>query len=102
MSDGLGRLTAVLEPNVAKAPGIETDYGYDALDNLSGVTQVGDPLVEAPVMRSFSYDGMSRLLTATNAESGTTTYGYDANGNVTSKVDAREAQVAASGTAMTD
>ncbi len=30
---------------------------------------------------SFSYDTLSRLLTASNPESGTTTYTYDANGN---------------------
>jgi RHS repeat-associated protein len=88
MSDGLGRLTAVLEPNTSNAPAIETDYTYTALNDLSTVNQVGLPS-ETPVARSFGYDGMSRLITATNAESGTTTYGYDANGNLTSKVDAR-------------
>jgi len=88
MSDGLGRLTAVLEPNTSKTPAIETDYAYDALNDLSTVNQVGVS-GETAVARSFVYDGMSRLTTAANAESGTTIYSYDGNGNVTSKVDAR-------------
>ena len=89
MSDGLGRLTAVLEPpTTSKTPAIETDYAYDALNDLSTVNQVGVS-GETAVARSFVYDGMSRLTTAANAESGTTIYSYDGNGNVTSKVDAR-------------
>ena len=32
--------------------------------------------------RSFVYDSLSRLTSATNPESGTITYGYDANGNL--------------------
>jgi RHS repeat-associated protein len=36
--------------------------------------------------RSFSYDSLSRLLTANNPESGNLAYIYDANGNVTTKV----------------
>jgi RHS repeat-associated protein len=39
--------------------------------------------------RWFTYDSLSRLLTATNPESGTLTYTYDVNSNVTSKKDAR-------------
>jgi YD repeat-containing protein len=35
--------------------------------------------------RTFTYDLLSRLLTASNPESGTITYSYDANGNLTSK-----------------
>ena len=35
--------------------------------------------------RSFAYDSLGRLLTATNPESGIITYGYDAVGNLTSK-----------------
>lgn len=39
--------------------------------------------------RTFTYDGVGRLLTATNPESGTISYLYDNNGNVTQKTDAR-------------
>ena len=36
-------------------------------------------------MRRFSYDSLSRLLTAHNPESGTITYSYDADGNLLQK-----------------
>jgi len=82
--DALDRLTSVLEPNgSSQAPSMETDYAYDALNNLTGVVQNGSR------QRSFAYDSLSRLTSAANPESGTTTYGYDANGNLTGKTDAR-------------
>ncbi|MGH9354691.1 MAG: RHS repeat-associated core domain-containing protein, partial [Terriglobia bacterium] len=59
-----------------------TAYSYDALDNLTGVTQGGQT-------RTFIYDSLSRLTSTTNPESGNTTYTYDANGNVQTKKDAR-------------
>lgn len=39
--------------------------------------------------RDFTYSSLSRLLTATNPESGTLSYGYDPNGNLLTKTDAR-------------
>ena len=39
--------------------------------------------------RTFSYSSLSRLLSATNPESGTISYQYDLNGNLTQKDDAR-------------
>jgi YD repeat-containing protein len=39
--------------------------------------------------RSFSYDSLSRLLSATNPETGAVGYTYDANSNVVTKTDAR-------------
>ena len=80
--DGLGRLVAVMEPNASDLPSTETDYIYDALDNLTGVAQGGQS-------RSFAYDGLSRLMTATNPESGTTGYTYDFDSNLHTKTDAR-------------
>jgi RHS repeat-associated protein len=88
-TDGLGRLTKLLEPNgTSTTPSMETDYTYDALDNLLSVTQCGaacSPLPANAVLRGFSYDSLSRLISATNPESGTATYSYDANGNLTTK-----------------
>jgi RHS repeat-associated protein len=69
-----------------------TTYGYDALDNLTSVTQ--GPLHA----RTFVYDSLSRLTSATNPEANyspttqsyvPTAYTYDADGNVITKVDAR-------------
>jgi RHS repeat-associated protein len=78
--DGLGRLVKVTED-----PGglnYETFYSYDALDNLRQVTQGSQT-------RTFVYDSLSRLTSATNPESGPMTYAYDPNGNLIEKTDAR-------------
>jgi len=86
--DGLGRLSRVDEPDGSGAlgslssPAQFTSYAYDALDNLTTVSQG----VQA---RTFVYSSLKRLTSVTNPESGTISYGYDNSGNVTSKVDAR-------------
>ena len=77
--DGGGRLSQVMEDPLGL--NFNTSYSYDALDNLVGVNQSGQ-------MRSFTYDSLRRLQTATNPESGTTSYTYDANGNLLTKTDA--------------
>jgi YD repeat-containing protein len=78
VSDGLGRLVSVLEPNGTSAsPSMETDYGYDVLNNLRSVDQWGGAVGTAGARgRSFNYDSLSRLLAATNPETGTITYNY--------------------------
>jgi RHS repeat-associated protein len=105
--DALGRLTLVLEPTAtSQTPTLETDYTYDALNNLVGVNQKGaSGEGELQRTRSFTYDSLSRLICASNPESsyascptnattglpaGVTSYGYDANGNLSSKTDARD------------
>jgi YD repeat-containing protein len=90
-SDAFGRLTEVMEPSgVAQTPSMESDYGYDALNNLLSVKQWGgNSGSSGAVSRSFSYDSLSRLLSAYNPETGTVGYTYDANSNVTAKTDAR-------------
>jgi YD repeat-containing protein len=105
-SDAWGRLTEVMEPNgTTQTPGMETDYAYSALDNLIQVKQWGGANGSTGARsRSFSYDSFSRLLQAFNPEAGWTCYGttggaapnganctsgYDANGNLLYKTDAR-------------
>jgi RHS repeat-associated protein len=82
--DGLGRLTKVeeMEPYPSSTVYATTNYGYDARGNLKTVSQSAQS-------RSFFYDGLSRLTSASNPESETITYGYDLNSNLTSKLDAR-------------
>ena len=86
--DGLGRLVRVDEPDSSAAlgavgsPNQKTDYSYNALDNLTRVTQGAET-------RTFAYDSLSRLTSAANPESGTTAYAYDNNGNLTQRTDAR-------------
>jgi len=94
-SDVLGRLVKVWEPDPATGTTFpsETDYQYDALDNLVHVQQQGGVSDSSQWRtRTFQYDSLSRLLTATNPESGTICYGqwqsgqcvngYDGNGNL--------------------
>lgn len=45
--------------------------------------------VQGVQTRTFAYNSLSRLTSATNPESGTINYVYDNNGNLTSKTDAR-------------
>ncbi|HEX8131396.1 MAG TPA: hypothetical protein VF527_20015, partial [Pyrinomonadaceae bacterium] len=117
--DGLGRLVRVDEPNSAgslgetAAPTQPTCYAYDALSNLVEVRQGGQWQAQNGAwkcvggqLRFFMYDSLSRLVRAKNPEqqangnlvvSDPVTgngewslgYSYDANGNVSSKVDAR-------------
>ena len=80
--DALGRLTEVTEDPGAGNLAYDTAYTYDPLDNLLTVTQDIQT-------RRFVYSSLSRLRSATNPESGTTHYCYDAAGNLTSRTDAR-------------
>ena len=104
-TDALGRLIYVCELTVQTQQGSSNNtpsscgldvsgsgflatYGYDALnsngplDSLTSVTQGG-------VSRSFIYDSLGELRSATNPESGTTTYAYDKDSNLISKTDAK-------------
>jgi RHS repeat-associated protein len=80
VTDGLGRLKEVYEDPT----GVNylTSYEYNVLDNLKTVTQGAQT-------RTFTYDSLGRLSSATNPESGTVGYLYDNNGNLTRKTDAR-------------
>ncbi|MCC6262136.1 MAG: hypothetical protein IT169_01050 [Bryobacterales bacterium] len=88
--DALGRIVEVVE--APGAQGYLTNYAYDARGNLQQVTQGSQT-------RTFAYDTLGRLVSATNPESGKTCYGemvsglcqarYDGNGNLLKKTDAR-------------
>ncbi len=108
--DGLGRLTSVCEITAGTTPwpsgsctqntsatGYLTKYTFDALGNLTGVTQNAQSASNQQT-RSYTFDGMSRLTSETNPETGTTTYTYDTissgscaatyNGDLLKRVDA--------------
>jgi RHS repeat-associated protein len=88
ITNGIGQLVRVDEPddtgNLGSigSPVQPTSYSYDTLNNLVQVNQ-------GVQQRNFSYNSLSRLLTATNPESGQITYNYDNNGNLINKTDAR-------------
>lgn len=105
-TDALGRLSKAMEPSsTSPAPTMETDYAYDLLDNLTSVNQWGGAHGSSGARsRFFSYDSLSRLIQSFNPEAGWTCYGttgglapngsncisgYDANGNLAYKTDAR-------------
>jgi len=111
--DALGRMTQVFEDPAGLK--YETDYTYDALNNLLSVTQNGSNSASARY-RTFTYDSLSRLLCAANPEVqavtcpastngsiplGAITYGYDANGNLLTKTAPAPNLVAVPGTAGT-
>ncbi|HEY2390212.1 MAG TPA: RHS repeat-associated core domain-containing protein [Candidatus Angelobacter sp.] len=64
-----------------------TLYQYDPLGNLLRVDQKGNAPSDSTQWRTriFTYDSLSRLLTATNPESGTISYSYDADGSLLQK-----------------
>lgn len=80
-TDGLGRLKQVFEDPTGN--NWETDYTYDALNDLISVVQGGSR------SRNFQYDSLGRMTQSNNPESGIISYTYDANGNVETKHDAR-------------
>lgn len=81
VSDALGRLSKVYED----PSGFDylSSYEYDALGNLTKVTQDTQPA------RTFVYDSLKRLASANNPESGTVAYVYDSDGNISQRTDAR-------------
>jgi YD repeat-containing protein len=97
-SDAFGQLTKVVEPG-----NLTTTYQYNALGNLTCIDQWGTATVGLPCAsaqaRSFSYDSLSRLITTSSPEAGIICNGlwtngvcgngYDANGNLKVRTDAR-------------
>lgn len=87
-SNGIGQLTSVCEltssanggGNCAQSSavtGFWTTYTYDVLGDLNTVTLNAQAASGLQQSRSFSFDGLGRLLSETNPETGTTNYTYD-------------------------
>lgn len=81
LTDALGRLKTIYED--PSGLNYQTDYGYDPLDNLTSVTQSTQPT------RTFVYDSLKRLISATNPENGTVSYQYSDSGDMIVRTDAR-------------
>jgi RHS repeat-associated protein len=80
VSDALGRLTTIYED--PSSLNYSTSYSYDVLNDLTQVSQGSQT-------RTFAYDSLKRLTSATNPESGTVSYTYDNNGNLLTRTDQR-------------
>ncbi|UYB52373.1 DUF6531 domain-containing protein [Xanthomonas sp. AM6] len=79
--DPLNRLARTLQDVGGIAA--ETKFSYDALDNLTKVT---DP---KGLDTTYAYNGLGDLTTLTSPDTGTTTYTYDSASNRASQTDAR-------------
>ena len=85
-SDGLGRMTKVSEytgsdPSVALYA--ETTYEYNAMDELTKVTDAANNLT------TITYDELGRKTAMTDPDMGSWSYSYDAVGNLISQTDAK-------------
>src|SRR5262249_46902351 len=81
-------------PSLTTAPYV-TQYQYNALGNVLRVDQKGSAPNDSTLWRTrlFTYDSLSRLLTASNPESGTISYSYDSDGNLLQKTSPAPNQV---------
>lgn len=85
-ADAFGRTIEDDEPNSTGSLTVQTCYAYDSLDNLRGVYQTGGTSDQTQWrVRTYTYDSLSRLVSATEPESGTAVYTYDNNGNLLTK-----------------
>jgi RHS repeat-associated protein len=102
--DALGRLTSNCEitddsqsgtcGQNSPVTGYWTKYAYDPLGNLTAAAQNAQPNGTSQT-RAYSYDGLNRLTSETNPESGTSVYTYDTDsgcgtyhGDLVKRVDA--------------
>ena len=84
-SDAFGNLTKVVEPRPGGGPTYQTTYQYTPLNQLSTVTMTRDGVTQT---RTFTYNG-SKLASTTFPENGTTTYSYNADWQLSQKIDAK-------------
>jgi RHS repeat-associated protein len=102
--DSLGRMTSVCEvtnatgsgscAQTSAVTGYWTQYAYDALNDLTGVTQNAQSSGSKQT-RTYAYDDLGRMTSETNPEAGTTNYTFDSDttcgtskGDLVKKVDA--------------
>ncbi|HEX8737372.1 MAG TPA: RHS repeat-associated core domain-containing protein [Pyrinomonadaceae bacterium] len=96
ITNAFGQLIRVDEPDInnndqlgaVDAPNQPTYYLYDTLDNLMTVKQ-GGTFAQPEQVRSFVYDSLSRVKSASSPESGLIQYTYDKLGNLKTKRDVR-------------
>jgi RHS repeat-associated protein len=78
LTDGLDRLDAVMEPDPSTgADTLEADYQLDPLGDILDIDQWGGPFGDSgDRSRLFHYDGLSRVVSAQNPETGSVLFTY--------------------------
>lgn len=85
-SPGSGAMSGGADAGSGLSNPWSTYYTYDPLGNLLRVEQRGGETDSTKWrVRTFTYDSLARLLTATNPETGLITWTYDDDGNVLTK-----------------
>jgi len=93
-TDALGRTIQVWEPDATGSFIYETAYQYDVLDNLARVDQKGnDPNSANWRTRTFTYNSLSQKTAESTPEGGSASYGFDNDGNLLTRTDARSITV---------
>src|SRR5262249_33927063 len=64
-----------LEQTSGGGQSYSVEYGYDTLDRLTSTTEIGTGI--GTLSRTYSYDGNSNVLTATDRRGVTSNYSYD-------------------------
>ena len=82
--DGLHRTVTIYEPDPTNNNSLtlQTTFAYMVLGRVATITQGSQA-------RTFSYDGMGRLASETQPESGTTSYQYNSFDKITQRTDNR-------------
>lgn len=82
--DDAGRLSSLIYKNSSDANLMAYSYTRDGQGNPTEIAETGalEPVLNLPLKEDYSYDNDNRLTETTKP----TTYGYDNNGNMTSRV----------------
>jgi RHS repeat-associated protein len=81
-TDALGNMTTVVEPDPANptTATLTTSYAYDWMNHVTQVTMTRGATTQT---RTFVYDNLGRLTSATNPENGAGSYVYNTDGTNT-------------------
>jgi len=90
-TDAMGNLTKVTEPNPAGGTDLDSNYTYDMFNHLKQVSMTRGSTTQN---RTFVYDTNTQLLlSVTHPESGQTSYTYNSDGTVATKIDAKNQKI---------